>query len=262
MNLKKLFSILITIAFFAANISCSSQSNGSGAPAGTGGNNPQSSGGTGGSSGSSASWQSVVTQMDASANVNSYQYPSVQIDPNAQTISLLIPFPSFFGINITPVLPSNIISNGVTISSTTMPDGSAAWEITVPLKYVLNPNKYNLQPLSGTLPNGSALPDFPQFTQISGIQITVPQQSSLQVTLYIVSNAETNGISGVAAFVSIPGFTSPYIPEIEYNILNKAQSNVGCIAIIPASGSYNGGVYVAAQIPSNIASTLNNLVSF
>ncbi len=204
-----------------------------------------------------ANWQAVSQAMDSTVSggpMNSY--PLIQIDSVAQTVELLIPFSFSLGLgSLTPILPGSISIasvQGVTISPVTLPDGSSGWAVSVPLKYLLQQNGAGLQPLA-TLPNGSPLPSFPS-AEIRGIAISLPQQPTYQINLYIALKA-------VAVFVSVPGVNLPI--GLGYNLVNQDKTrNIGYVALIPTSGVHPAGVYVAAQIPTDVSLALNSLVSF
>ena len=220
------------------------------------GNNSQSSGGAISAPAPVASWAQVTSAMNSAVSGGPYnQYPLIHIDPVAETIELLIPLEISLGA-FTPILPGSISVNGVTgvtVGPAIMPDGTSGWAVTVPLKYLLQANGAGLQPL-GTLPNGNPLPYFPS-AEIDGIAITLPQQPNYQVTLYIALKA-------VAVYVSIPSLSNLPI-GFGYNLVNQNQTrNIGYFALEPSSGSFSGGIYVAAQIPTDVSLMLNSLVSF
>jgi hypothetical protein len=192
--------------------------------------------------------------MSANVNGGPYnQYPLIQINAAAQTLELLIPLPVGSLGSITPLMPTKLSAlQGTTLGPATLPDGTTGWGLTIPLKYLLQQNNAGLQPLA-TLPNGSALPYFPA-EETDGIALTLPQFSKYTVTVYVALKA-------VAVFVTIPDLKIPI--GFGYDLINKAQTaNVGYVALVPTQGTYAGGVYVAAQIPTDAALALNSLVSF
>jgi hypothetical protein len=222
------------------------------------GNNTQSTGGTSGTTGTTAgSWQAVTSDVNSTVNGGPYnQYPLIQINAAAQTLELLIPLPLGSLGALIPIVPTKINAlQGASFGPATMPDGSAGWELTVPLKYLLQKYNTGLQPIA-TLPNGSALPYFPA-EETDGIAVTIPQISGYSITVYVALKA-------VAVFVSIPELAKlPIVLGFGYNIVNQAKTaNVGYVALVPNSGSYAGGVYLAAQLPTDAALALNSLVSF
>ena len=252
---KIIMPLISSVLAIALTTACSpgAQTTAGSAGAAVSGNGNNSQGGPG--SNPVSSWQAVTTQMNSSVSggpLNSY--PLIEINPTAQTIELLIPLSFSLG-GLTPILPGSIsISSvkGVTIGPVTLPDGSSGWAVSVPLKYLLAQHSAGLAPL-GTLPNGMPLPNFPS-EQIDGIQITLPQQSKYQIYLYV-------GLKAVAVYVAVPGITLPI--GFSYAIINAAQtSQIGDFSVIPQSGQFPGGLYVAAQIPTAVSLELNSLVSF
>ncbi len=254
--MKTLTALFVTLSVLMLTTACGSgtQSSAHGAVAS---NNSESSGGvTPGPVAPTANWKDVTDEMNSSVNGGVMnQYPLIQINAAAETIELLIPFSFGLGLGVSPILPGGFSYaglQGVTIGPVTLPDGSSGWAVSVPLKYLLQKHGAGLQPL-GTLPNGQPLPYFPS-AEVDGVAITLPAQPKYQVTLYVALKA-------VAVFVSIPGVKVPF--GFGYNIVNKAQTrNIGYVALIPNSGTYAAGLYVAAQIPTDVALALNSLVSF
>lgn len=242
--------IIITVSALSLSLmtGCSSKSN-SGGP--TPAINSQQ--GTPISANPAADWQTVTSQVNSSVAGGNYnQYPLIKVDTASQSLILYIPMPPLSLGSITPILPTNVTGMpGVTIGPATMPGGGIGWGVTVPLKYILK--GATMAPLNMTLPNGSPLPYFPA-AETHGIALTLPQQPTYKLTLYIALKA-------VAVFVEVPDQNIPL--GFGYNIVNSQKTrNIGYFAILPNQGTYAGGVYIAAQLPTDIALLLNGLVSF
>jgi len=199
-----------------------------------------------------ASWQDVTSAMNSTVSGGPYTaFPLINIDPTAQTIQLRIPMLPLSLGSLTPILPTALPGYaGVSIGPATMPDGTLGWELTVPLSLLLK-NAAAVSPLA-TLPNEDPLPYFPS-EEVDGVAITV-NQFKYPVTVYIALKA-------VAVFVGVPELPIPI--GFGYDLVNKDQSrNIGYLALIPVQGKSPGGLYLAAQIPTDVSLELNSLVSF
>jgi hypothetical protein len=248
MNLKSLMTV--TVMGLLLTTACSTQEGG-GTAAGTGGTNGQQS--TPIAATPTANWQTVTSQTDAAVSGGTYnQYPLVHIDAPSQTLVIYIPMLPLTLGSFTPILPTAVPSMpGVTVGPVTMPGGGIGWGISVPLKYVLKGAA--MAPLTMTLPNGSPLPYFPA-AETHGVSLTFPNHPSYHLTLYVALKA-------VAVFVEIPDQNIPL--GFGYNLVNKQKTrNIGYFAILPNQGAFNGGVYVSAQLPTDISLLLNSLVTF
>lgn len=120
--------------------------------------------------------------------------------------------------------------------------------IRVPLKYILrgvnfgNPQK---------LPNGLPLP-YVLDGELPSTSFVIDAIKNAKLNLYI-------GSSSIAAYVSHP-IVPPYV-GFNFPIKNQTQTKiVGAFAMIPKSGTIDGGFYVATRIPDEIAKTLNDYI--
>lgn len=223
----------------------------SAASSGGGSNSGQGSGGSGGGAVNPLpTLQSVAAEMNSSPNGGSYAgTPMIEVNAVNQTLELILPIPSI-GTSVTPIVPTGFNGlNGVSVGPTLLPDGSEAWMISVPLSMVLNGAVAN--PTFNALPNGNPLPYFPS-QEVSGLSVSLPSRPGYSVTLYI-------GVKAVAAFVGIPGFQLPI--GFGVNVVNQTKTrNIGYLALIPSQGAYPAGVYLAAQIPTDLAALINSVL--
>jgi hypothetical protein len=130
-----------------------------------------------------------------------------------------------------------------------LPDGTEAWIVSVPLNLILHGATTNST--FNTLPNGDPLPFFPS-QEVDGLSVTLPSRPGYSVTLYI-------GVKAVAVFVGIPALNLPI--GFGVNVINSTQTrDIGYFALIPKQGTFAAGVYLAAQIPTDLAQIINSLM--
>lgn len=121
--------------------------------------------------------------------------------------------------------------------------------ISIPLQYVL----HGVSTLPSTkLPNGNPLPAMPS-GEAPSLAFSLNNNSENKIRIYI-------GVNAVGMFIE-----SSYIPEyigLTLPIKNKAQTKIlGYFSIVPKSGSYNGGLFVASLIPNDIAKIIDDHLS-
>jgi hypothetical protein len=196
-------------------------------------------------------WQNVTNAVNSTVTGGPYNgFPLINVDPATQTIQLRIPMLPLSLGSSSPLLTTPLPGlKGVSLSPITMPDGTLGWELTVPLSLLLK--NAACEPLA-TLPNGDPLPHFPS-EKADRFTLTL-SQFKYSVTVYIALNA-------VAVFVEMPDVSIP--STTNYDLVNCDQTrNIGYMALIPPDWCHPGGVYLEAQIPTDVASELNNLGSF
>ena len=197
------------------------------------------------------SWTDVSTALNGAGSGGNYDGTMmIKVDAANQAIDLILPIPAIGGATITPIgeVQVNGLQN-VTFGPTTLKDGSEAWQISVPLKLLINgasfPSQFN------ALPNGNPLPYFPA-EEVRGLAVSIPGRSGFVVNLYF-------GIKAVAVFVGIPGLNMPL--GFGASVVNSTKTrNIGYFALIPSVAHSPAGVYLAAQVPNDIALELNSLL--
>jgi hypothetical protein len=197
------------------------------------------------------SWTDISTALNGADSGGNYDGTMmIKVDATNQAIDLILPIPSIGGATITPIgaVPVSGLQN-VTFGPTTLADGSEAWQISVPLKLLLSgasfPSQFN------ALPNGNPLPYFPA-EEVRGLAVSIPGRSGFVVNLYL-------GIKAVAVFVGIPGLNMPL--GFGASVVNSTKTrNIGYFALIPSVGTSPAGVYLAAQVPNDVALELNSLL--
>ena len=249
---EKMLALTVS-GLVAFTTGCSSGVSGSSGSTSTGsGGSAQSTGGSGSTSPDAvAQWQSLGSQMNGFGSSSSTYSgdPLIMIDTINKNLDLLIPIPVFSGLTPIGNVPVGS-TGGITFGPATMPDGSEAWEVIVPLSVLLKgasfPSSFN------ALPDGQPLPYFPS-AEVSGLAVSIPSRPGYTVNIYL-------GVKAVAVFVGIPGFKTPL--GFGYDIVNADKSrNVGYIALTPSSGTYPAGIYVAAQVPTDLAQVMANLLN-
>jgi hypothetical protein len=197
------------------------------------------------------SWADVTSQMNGFASGGAYDgSPMIKIDTVNHNIELIFPIPSI-GTSFSPIIPAGVTGlDGVSVGPAAMPDGSEAWMITVPISLILKgatfPSNFN------ALPNGNPLPYFPS-EEVHGLAVGIPSRPGYNVNLYI-------GVKAVAAFVAIPKLNMPI--GFGVNVVNSTKTrNIGYFALIPQVNTFDAGVYLAAQVPTDMAQELNSLLS-
>lgn len=171
----------------------------------------------------------------------------IQIDKPNQALILILPIPAFaflpFVSKVTiPELP------GAFFTSYKNSKGDKQLAISVPLQTVLKGAKFLP---NQNLPNGDSLPFVPA-GELPGFAIQFPQNPDYRIHLYI-------GVNVVAAFVELPKIDLP-ISTVS-RVKNKSKTQyIGAIGYIAPKGSYDGGLYLAAQIPDKMAVVIDDLI--
>ncbi len=246
--MKKLITILMIASM--SLVGCSGKSGFQSldnALTGSSGNNSQGNGDNSGSGGNTdASWEKV--DMDGySQGLDSKGKMVVQIDKANQALILILPLPAFALLTFASRVDIPELE-GAYFMSYKNSDGSTQVAISVPLKYVLKGAEFLP---TQTLPNGDALPYIPA-GELPGFAIQFPQQPKYQVYLYI-------GVNVAAAFVELPDLGIPVGGTVK--VKNKAKTKeVGAIGYVPAKGNHDGGLYLAAQIPNDMAIVIDELI--
>ena len=227
--------VILTVASVFSIIACSSGSHNT--PASPTNNTGQ---GTGGA----VTWQQIQADLNSTANGTL----AIQIDPVAQTIELIIPFP--FG-NIVPNFKPTPVP-GLPGATVGLANNGNAIGVTVPLSDILKGGS-QLSPLPGTptLPNGQALLNFPSGANTRGVALNIPG-SNCQVTLYFTTDS-------MAAYIAIAGDNIPV--GLNNDVVNASGNIIGDFALIPATSGFTGGAYMEAQIPADVAQQLAAIIT-
>ena len=171
----------------------------------------------------------------------------LQVDQANQALIFLLPLPA----NLPVMVPATAIPQlpGAAITMVTDTSGKQRLALKIPFRYIIK--GANLGP-GQTLPNGDPLPFVPA-GELPGFSINLPQLSK-PVHIYI-------GVNVAAVFFEVKGMNLPI--GLLYPVKNKDKTKViGAIGYIPDKGSYNGGMYLAAQLPTETAQLIDNLIQW
>lgn len=214
----------------------------SGNPSGSAGGNTGS--GTGSGTSPAPSWDKV--DVDGLASGGSYSGQLVvYLDKAKQSLLLVLPIPV-----IVPLLAPVDIPDvpGAFLTTYANSDGSLSMAINVPLKYIIKGANFTA---NQRLPNGDPLPFVPA-GELPGFGIQFPQMNNYRVYLYI-------GVNVAAAFVELPDFGLPIGGTFPVKNRNKTKV-VGAIGYVLPKGAYAGGMYLATQIPADMAVLIDELI--
>ncbi len=204
-------------------------------------NNP-----TGGGGADQPTWDKVdldgyPTSMDFAGQL------VIQVDKKNQALLLILPIPSFVFLPFISKLEIPEI-DGAFFTSYKNSKGDKQLAISLPLKTVLKgaeflPNQ--------RLPSGDALPYVPA-GELPGFAIAFPQNPDYRVYLYI-------GVNIAAAFVELPDISVPISGVFPVKNSSKTKE-IGAIGYLAPKVNYNGGLFLAAQIPDRMAVVIDDLI--
>lgn len=171
----------------------------------------------------------------------------IKVDKDNQALILILPIPAFAFMPFTSKLNIPEIP-GAFITSYTNSKGDKQLAVSLPLQTVLKGAKFLP---NQKLPNGDNLPFVPA-GELPGFAIQFPQNPDYRVHLYV-------GVNVAAAFVELPGIDLP-ISALS-RVKNGAKTkDVGAIGYIAPKGNFDGGLYLAAQIPDKMAAVIDDLI--
>ncbi len=205
--------------------------------------------GDGSGDGKNADWSQV--DMDGySQGLDTKGKLVVQIDKANQAIVLVLPVPSFLFMPFTDKQVDVPDLDGAYFTSYETASGDKQLAVHVPLKHLIKGGEFT-DPKK--LPNGDPLPYIPA-GELAGFAIQFPNQPKYQVHLYI-------GVNVAAAFVELPDMDVPinYVAKVK----NKDKTKeIGAIGYIAPKGNFDGGLYLAAQIPKDMAIVIDELIKW
>jgi len=194
-------------------------------------------------------WQNIELNGYSNGS-NSKGSLLIRVDKKSQSLVLILPVSiSLFGLNSLEIAKFP----GLKIGSATMPDGSKAFAITVPLKYIVKKGAFGK---GDRLPNGDPLPFLPS-GEGAGFSFDIPIGGEKNIFhLYLADNA-------VAVFIETPQADKYIIFDALFDINNKEKTRqIGAFGVIRAKFGYSSGAYLAAQIPDQTASIIANLIQW
>jgi len=183
----------------------------------------------------------------------------IKIDKENQAIVLILPLPPIFvgGFESFEVPDAP----GVVVSTITNEDGGDSLAVTIPLRYLSKDTQFTD---FYKLPNGDALPFMP-VGEMKGFAISFPQKPSYRLHVYVA-------VSAAAVFVETPDMDQnlndmiknlPVVPRLGFPIKNKKyNTKVGWVELVLPKAGFSSGVYVATQIPAELAHLINDVIRF
>lgn len=195
-------------------------------------------------------WEKVEFNSIANGGSNNGELV-VYIDRANQSLVLVTPIPVlipiFNPIDI-PDLPGAVI-----FSYRDTVNGQFYLAANVPLEYIIHGAQFS-EPQR--LPNGDRLPYVPA-GELPGFAISFPGQPDYRIHLYV-------GVNVAALYTELPKFDIP--PEIcllgcLWPVTNRAKTRtVGALGLVPNKAQFPGGVYLAAQLPPELARVIDELI--
>lgn len=170
----------------------------------------------------------------------------IQIDKVHQSLLFVLPIPM-----IIPVLNPIEIPDlpGAYLTSYSKPNGGGdVLAVSIPLRYII---KGGVFMPNQKLPSGDDLPYVPA-GELPGFAIQFPQLPDYQIHLYI-------GVNVAAVFAELPKVGLPI--GFLFPVKNQAKTKViGAVGYVVPKGGFPGGVYLAAQLPPDLARVIDDLI--
>lgn len=205
---------------------------------GTGGNNSETPGA------STPTWEKVeMNGYPAGGNYDGRLV--IYIDKQNQSLLMVLPIPVLIPIIAQVPIPD---LEGAYLTSHEDSNGGKSLAINIPLRHIVREGKFMPDQ---KLPNGDPLPFVPA-GELPGFAIEFPQMPKYQIHLYV-------GVNVAAAFVELPDFGLPF--GWTSKVKNQSKTKVvGAIGYVPPKNNYDGGMYIAAQLPDDLARVIDELI--
>jgi hypothetical protein len=174
----------------------------------------------------------------------------IYIDRANQALILVTPIPVLMPILAPIEFPD---MPGAKIFSFTNPDGSQSLAASIPLEYVVRGGRFGA---GQRLPNGDPLPYVPA-GELPGFSVQFPAKPDYRIHLYV-------GVNVAAVFTELPDVGIP--PELcmfgcLWPVTNQARTKtVGAIGVVLEKNGFPGGVYLATQLPPELARIIDELI--
>lgn len=243
--MKKLFVSLLAIS--ALTLSACGSKNGfdSVLPSNGSNNNGQGENNNGGGTTPVNPWDSIEYKGIANGGPSNNSLV-VYIDKVNQALILVLPIPA---IPIPIIAPKPIPElEGAYLTSYTNTDGSVSMAVSIPLSKIVRGGSF--MP-NERLPNGDRLPYVPA-GELPGFAIEFPQMPKYQIHLYV-------GVNVAAVFIELPDVGLPFSWISPVKNASKTKE-VGAIGYVAPKGNYDGGMYLAAQLPADLARAIDDLI--
>lgn len=171
----------------------------------------------------------------------------IQIDKKNQALLLILPIPSFVFLPFISKLEVPEVP-GAYFTSYKNSKGDKQLAVSIPLQTVLRGSSFLP---NQRLPSGEALPYVPA-GELPGVAIAFPQNPNYRVYLYIGTNI-------AAAFIELPDISVPISGVFPVKNANRTKE-IGAIGYIAPRLNFNGGLFLAAQIPDRMAVIIDDLI--
>lgn len=170
----------------------------------------------------------------------------IYIDKAHQSLLFVLPIPTIIPI-VNPIEIPDL--PGAYLTTYTDPNGGGdSVAVSIPLHYIVKGGTF--MP-NEKLPNGDDLPFVPA-GELPGFAIEFPQMQDLRIHLYI-------GVNVAAVFAELPDFGLPmgFILPVK----NQAKTKVvGAIGYVMPKNAFPGGMYLATQLPADLARIIDDLI--
>lgn len=244
--MKSLISILV-FASLALTACGKGGFNSADSKAVTGGSNDSQGGGDdGGSTGGEtpATWDKVDMNGYPSGGSSAGKLV-VFINKEQQSLLLVLPVPLIIPFFTDVQIPD---LEGAYLTNYTDSNGGKSLAVNLPLKHLIKGGAFAPHQ---NLPSGDPLPFVPS-GELPGFAIDFPQMTNYRIHVYVGTNV-------AAAFVELPDLGLP-IGGI-FPVKNATKTKIiGAFGYVLPKGSYKGGLYLAAQIPDEMAAVIDDLI--
>ncbi len=169
----------------------------------------------------------------------------VYIDKINQSLLLVLPIPMLIP-NLAPVPIPELA--GAFLTSSTNSQGEQSVAISIPLKLLIRQGAFAA---NERLPSGDDLPFVPA-GELPGFAIDFPQMQNYRIHVYV-------GVDIAAAFVELPDMGIPmgWIGPVKNTSKTKI---IGAIGYVLPKPNFMGGMYLAAQLPGDLARAIDDLI--
>ncbi len=199
---------------------------------------------------SSLTWQSL--KLEGQISSGSYaQAPVISLDKEKRILKIKLPmipnpYLLLMGQIAIPQIP------GAIFTMESLPNGTPAMVLNIPLEKLIKGIDF---PAVDSLPTGDKLIDLGvpggELPSFAVSLMPLPKKKDIRATLYM-------GPEVVAIFVNTPFDPTIRTPAIPINDPETAQT-YGYFAVIPATATADGGFFISAQLPSEVARIIDEL---
>ncbi len=170
----------------------------------------------------------------------------IYIDKAHQSLLFVLPIPMIIPIVAPIEIPD--LPGAYLTTYTDANTGNQSMAVSIPLGYIV---KGGVFMPNQKLPSGDPLPFVPA-GELPGFAVQFPQMPDYRLHLYI-------GVNVAAIFAELPDVGLPI--GFLYPVKNQAKTKVvGAIGYVMPKNSFAGGMYLAAQLPPELARVIDDLI--